>query len=175
MKLVIVRHAIAEDRREFEATGHDDALRPLTEEGREKMRQAVRGLSAVLPRIDVLASSPLVRASQTAGLIAEGYHGVATCTIDELRPEANGSEFLRWLRARTIEGAEVVAAVGHEPHLGHLASWLLTGREEPFISLKKGGALLLDFGEFLQAGLPRLVWSLTPKLLRALGEASAGG
>ena len=170
MKLLLVRHAIAEDRREFEATGRDDDLRPLTAEGREKMAQAVLGLRAVVPSIDVLATSSLVRAAETAGIIAACYRGLATTTIEELRPEAPAVGFLRWLRTCSREGTEVVAAVGHEPHLGHLASWLLTGREEPFISFKKGGALLLDFGEFLQAGLPRLVWALPPKILRALVE-----
>lgn len=172
MRLLIVRHGVAEDRKEWEAEGRDDALRPLTDAGREKMRAAVRGLVTVVTHIDVLAASPLTRAAQTAALVAECYRGLATTTVDELVPDARGTEFLRWLRDLQGTGApaKVVAAVGHEPHLGHLASWLLTGREDPFISLKKGGALLLDFGDFLQAGLPRLVWALPPKLLRALGE-----
>jgi len=171
VKLLIVRHAPAEDRKAFAETGQDDALRPLTDEGREKMHLAVAGLRTVVPRIDALASSPLLRAGQTAAVIAEAYRGLATVTIDELQPDARGPDFLKWLRTQT--GCEVIAVVGHEPHLGHLASWLLTGREEPFLSLKKGGALLLDFGEFVQAGLPRLVWALPPKLLRALGTTGA--
>ena len=173
MKLLLVRHAIAEDRREFAETGRDDALRPLTVEGREKMREAVLGLCTVVPRIDVLATSPLVRAADTAGIIGRCYQGLATTTVEELRPEAPSVGFLRWLRTCSREGIDVVAAVGHEPHLGHLASWLLTGREEPFVQFKKGGALLLDFAEFLQAGLPRLVWALPPKILRALGDPPA--
>ena len=86
MKLLLVRHAIAEDRREFEATGRDDALRPLTAEGREKMREAALGLRTVVPSIDVLATSPLVRAADTAGIIARCYQGLATTTLEELRP-----------------------------------------------------------------------------------------
>lgn len=171
MKLLLVRHAPAEDRTVFAVSGRDDAQRPLTDDGREKMRQGAAGLHAVVPRIDVLAASPLVRAQQTAAIVAAEYRGPATVTIDELVPEARGADFLRWLR--TQAGADVIAAVGHEPHLGHLASWLLTGREEPFLSLKKGGALLLDFGDFVQAGLPRLAWALPPKLLRALGTITA--
>jgi phosphohistidine phosphatase len=169
VKLLIVRHAPAEDRKAFAETGRDDALRPLTDEGREKMREVAAGLCCVVPTIDVLASSPLERAQQTAALIAAEYRGLATLTIDELAPDARGPDFLRWLR--TQAGAGVIAVVGHEPHLGHLASWLLTGREEPFLSLKKGGALLLDFGDFVQAGLPRLVWAIPPRLLRALATS----
>jgi phosphohistidine phosphatase len=44
MKLLIVRHAIAEEREDFARTGKDDRLRPLTDDGRKRMKQGARGL-----------------------------------------------------------------------------------------------------------------------------------
>jgi phosphohistidine phosphatase len=63
-----------------------------------------------------------------------------------------------------------VALVGHEPHLGKLASWLLARTSTPFLQLKKGGACLLDLGARPRAGEARMVWLLTPAQLRRLGR-----
>ena len=77
MRLLIVRHAIAEDRVAFAATGKDDDERPLTEEGRSRMEQGARGLRQLVPALDLVATSPLVRAVQTAEILAGAYEGVA--------------------------------------------------------------------------------------------------
>ena len=69
MKLLLIRHAIAEEREDFEKTGKDDRLRPLTDEGRKKMKQAARGLKEVVPHVDLLATSPLTRAAQTGAIL----------------------------------------------------------------------------------------------------------
>ena len=58
MTLLIIRHGIAMDRDEFAKTCPDDGLRPLTKEGRKKMRQAAAGLKSIIKAIDVLVSTP---------------------------------------------------------------------------------------------------------------------
>src|SRR6478672_122417 len=58
MKLLLIRHAIAEEREDFARTGKDDRLRPLTDEGRKKMKQGARGLRRCVPAFDLLAPSP---------------------------------------------------------------------------------------------------------------------
>ncbi|HYJ80799.1 MAG TPA: histidine phosphatase family protein [Longimicrobiaceae bacterium] len=166
MKLLVVRHAIAEDRDEFAYTGRPDAERPLTKQGRERMRRAVAGLVHLAPRIDVLATSPLVRAVQTADLVAEEYGGLQPVTVDELAPEHAPEAMLPWLR--THEGDAVVAVIGHEPHLSFLVGWLLTGRHESFVELKKGAATLLDFDDPPAAGNATLLWALAPGHLRRI-------
>ncbi|HXO29620.1 MAG TPA: histidine phosphatase family protein, partial [Thermoanaerobaculia bacterium] len=98
MKLLIVRHAIAEDSEEFARTGKDDRLRPLTDEGRKRMKQAARGLKTQVPEIDLLATSPLTRAAQTGAVIDTVYGGLREVEIAELAPEASPVEFLSWLR-----------------------------------------------------------------------------
>ena len=167
MDLLIIRHAPAEDREVFARTGRPDGERPLTEDGRRKMALAARGLAAVVPKLDVLATSPLVRALETAEIVARGYKGV---TPEAAKPLASGgprSELLAWLRKRGR--ANVVAIVGHAPDLDEHAAWLLTGDPEPLFQLKKGGACLLRFSTAPDPGTATLRWLLTPALLRALG------
>lgn len=168
MELLIIRHAIAGDREEWAKSGQSDDLRPVTGEGARRMRRGAAGLARVIPTIDVLASSPLLRAAQTAEIIARAYGGLPVETVDALAPDGRRSALLHWLRAR--EEASTVAIVGHEPGLGQLATWLLTGVAESHIELKKGAACLIRFGRKPAAGAGLLVWSLTPGQLRRLGR-----
>ena len=110
MKLLLLRHAIAEEHEEFTRTGKDDRLRPLTDEGRKKMKQGAKGLRQILPDVELLATSPLTRAAQTAAIVDSIYGGLAEVEIAELSPEATPTDFLRWLRkqkAGTIAAVEI--------------------------------------------------------------------
>ena len=166
MKLLIIRHGIAEDRDAFAATGKSDDLRPLTAEGRTKMAHAAEGLREVVPDISLLASSPLVRARETAEIVGHVYEIKVGSTTDALRPEASFDEFLDWLRDDRAQ--PVVAVVGHEPQLSTLATWLISGIEESRIELKKGGACLLTFDGAPKAGSATLDWLMQPAHLRAI-------
>ncbi|HEX5758475.1 MAG TPA: histidine phosphatase family protein [Thermoanaerobaculia bacterium] len=166
MRLLAVRHAIAEEREDFARTGRDDRLRPLTDEGRKKMRRAARGLRTLVPEIDLLATSPLTRAAQTGAILDAVYGDLKTVEIEELAPEAKPAELLAWLATRKDE---TIAVVGHEPSLSSIVSWLLTGEERPILALRKGGTCLLELGEEPTAGGATLLWALTPAQLRALG------
>jgi phosphohistidine phosphatase len=167
MKLLLIRHAIAEEREDFARTGKDDRLRPLTDEGRKKMKQAARGLREIVPGIDLLATSPLIRAAQTGAIVDSVYGGLSEVEIEELAPEATPNDFLRWLRKQK---AGVLAAVGHEPSLSLILSWLLTGTERRIFAFRKGGACLLEFPDEVGAGTATLLWALTPAQLRDLAD-----
>jgi phosphohistidine phosphatase len=167
MKLLLIRHAISEEREDFARTGKDDRLRPLTDEGRKKMRQAARGLREIVPEVDLLATSPLTRAAQTAAILDTVYGGLKEVEIEELSPEATPKQFLRWLRKQK---ADTLAVVGHEPSLSLIVSWLLTGSERRIIAFRKGGACLLEFPAEVGAGTATLLWALTPAQLRELAE-----
>ena len=168
MHLLIIRHAVAEDREAFAASGQDDSLRPLTKDGRKKMRTAAHGLTRTVPGVDVLATSPFVRAVETADIVAAAFRRPEIQTVDALTPERTPADFVDWMH--TTDGPEVIAAVGHEPHLGRLVSWLVTARKQPWIELKKGGAVLLDLGSAPAPGTARLLWALTPKQLRQMQQ-----
>jgi phosphohistidine phosphatase len=167
MRLLLVRHAIAEDREDFARTGKDDNLRPLTHEGRKKMKQAARGLRSLVPEIDLLATSPLTRAAQTAAILDSVYGGLDEVEIDELSPETTPEQFLRWLRQQK---GDVIAAVGHEPSLSQILGWLLTGTDRRLFAFRKGGACLLDFPDEPAGGTATLLWALTPAQLRTLAD-----
>ncbi|MCC6317071.1 MAG: phosphohistidine phosphatase SixA [Gemmatimonadaceae bacterium] len=168
MQLLVVRHAIAEERADFARRSATDEERPLTDKGREKMKRSARGLRRVLPSISRLACSPLTRSTQTAAILAEEYQLSRTWEIDELRPSRPIRDFLPWLASH--DEHEIVAIVGHEPYLGSLVTWLMTGMEDPAVAFKKGGALLLDFPGQVTSGAATLVWAMAPAQLRRLGE-----
>ncbi|HYO13891.1 MAG TPA: histidine phosphatase family protein [Thermoanaerobaculia bacterium] len=167
MRLLLIRHAIAEEREDFARTGKDDRLRPLTDDGRKKMKQSARGLKVLVPEIDLLATSPLTRAAQTAAILDSVYGGLDEVEIDELAPEASPDEFLRWLRQQK---AETVAAVGHEPSISLILSWFLTGNERHLHAFRKGGACLLELPDEPAPGTAILLWALTPSQLRRLAD-----
>jgi phosphohistidine phosphatase len=168
MRLLVIRHAIAGDRETFAAeTGRPDAERPVTSEGRKKMKAAARGLRLAAPDIDVLGSSPYVRARQTAEIVADAYDQLPITEVSHLASGGSREGVLEWLRGQR---AEVVAVVGHEPDLGALIGWLVTGDAAPFVTLKKGGVGLLEFPDAPGPGLAELRWLLPPKLLTRLGE-----
>ena len=167
MQLVIIRHAIAEDPKVFAETGRPDDQRPLTDEGVERMKRGVRGLKSLVPEVSLIATSPYVRAVETAKLVAAAYKGVRTVIIHELVPTESGEAFAAWLRPQ--KGVPVVAIVGHEPHLSSLAGWLIAGEMRSVIDLKKGGAVLLDFVGAPGAGTAVLQWAMPPRQLRQLG------
>jgi phosphohistidine phosphatase len=168
MHLLLIRHAIAEDRDEFAKTGRDDTERPLTKHGKRQMRRVATGLRRVMKTIDVLGASPLVRAEQTAAIVAEAYGGMKVTSVPAMAPESAPDEFAVWLGRQRI--AETVAAMGHDPHLCSLATWLLTGKMDPQISFEKGGACLLDVQGAPRASCATLVWALTPAMLVRLGD-----
>lgn len=167
MQLLLIRHAIAEDRFEFARTGKSDYYRPLTERGRDRMARGAAGLRTLVPRIDVLATSPLTRAVQTAEIVAAAYDGLRIERADSLASGDPGA-FLDWLGEAGSD--DVVTAVGHEPHMSDWAAWMLTGGRHDFAVVKKGSAMLLEFPGALTPGTAWLHWFLAPAQLRRLGE-----
>ena len=174
MNLLVIRHAIAEDKEAFAATGRSDDQRPLTKEGRSKMHRAAAGLRSTCPRVAALASSPLVRARETADIVAPVFRVARVEIIEALRPEQPFEDLAAWLGQRVSpngdDGDVTIAIVGHEPHLSGLVTWFMTSGTESRIELKKGGACLLRFADAVAAGAAVLRWALTPAQLRSLAE-----
>src|SRR5271168_1104435 len=122
MKLYIVRHAIAE---EHGSTG-DDAERALTDSGRLKMARNTAGLRKLKVAPPLILTSPLRRARETAEILAEGLGG----TIEELAELGPGFEPPAIVKAiGRYSQLDSLAMVGHQPGLGRLAAFLLSGAE----------------------------------------------
>ncbi|MCY3544019.1 MAG: phosphohistidine phosphatase SixA [Chloroflexi bacterium] len=163
MNLYILRHGIAADRDSREYP--DDDLRPLTDKGIRRMRREAAGMNAMGITPDVIISSPLVRAIQTAEIVQEGLDEAPQMEISHaLVPEAHPSRVLQAIAA-SHASADSVMVVGHEPHLSSLVSYVLTGQISWLIELKKGALCNMDIS-ISERG--RLVWALPPKQLRFL-------
>jgi phosphohistidine phosphatase len=162
--LYLVRHAIAHERGE---EWPDDTKRPLTHEGAAKMRRAVEGLRELDLKIDVVYTSPLVRAIETAELLVSGLK-----PTPELRPLpalVPGGAANKVAEAVTFErDARTFALVGHEPSLGELAAWLIGARAP--LPFRKGGVCRIDFSDQPPNRNGQLIWFVTPKMLRALSH-----
>jgi phosphohistidine phosphatase len=166
MNVLIIRHGPAGDPDAWEAEGRDDRLRPLTPDGKKDMREAAFGLATLQPSVDLVATSPLVRAAQTAEIIASEYE-CKVVTLDALQPGEDPARTVEWLRDQPAEGT--IALVGHEPHLSALVCYMLSGKTGAFIEVKKGGACLLQ-AKSASAGSSTLQWLLTRRELVRLGE-----
>ena len=162
MRVLIVRHALALPRG---TPGVADAERPLTPRGRRRFARAARGLAGLVPRPDVLLSSPWLRARQTAEILAEACGGPAVTTEPALagQPPGKVEAALQAHRRRAL-----VALVGHEPYLSALLAWALGAGETAGLEFRPGGAALRDAPGGRLRGA-RLVWFLPPRLLRRLG------
>jgi phosphohistidine phosphatase len=168
MDLVLVRHAIAEEREVFARTGKPDHRRPLTPRGKKRMRLGAAGLRRLVPAVDLLASSPFVRAIQTAEIISDAYGGLGIAELADLKPEATSERLLHWLQDQ--KGDSTIMVVGHEPSFSMHVSWFTARADEPFLDFKKGGACLLTFYDEIYSGGATLRWLLSPAILRALGD-----
>jgi len=163
-ELYIVRHAIAAERG---PDWPDDRRRPLTERGITRFRQSVAGLLWMDAAIDEVFTSPLVRARQTADLLATDMGGAALVkNLSTLAPGHAPTEVLEQLSSKARRHR--VALVGHEPGLGELAAYLI-GAGRP-LSFRKGGACRIDLESFAGSHPGALVWFVTPRVLRRLAR-----
>jgi phosphohistidine phosphatase len=164
MDLILVRHAIAG---EYDPQRWpDDRDRPLTAEGALRFKTAARGLRRIVPTVQVHLSSPLARAWQTAKILEDVARWPAARRAEGL---ASGQSQIRLLEELApYAAAESVALVGHEPDLSGLASFLIGGGDDARLQLKKGGVIYLRFDGEVQPAAARLLWLLTPAILREL-------
>ncbi len=160
-KLYLVRHAIAAERGD---AWPDDNKRPLTPKGTARMRQVVRGLRELGVVVDVVLSSPLVRAKQTAELLVDGLKPAPTIVVVAVL--APGTAPVTDCRgAGAFRKVRRVALVGHEPGIGELATWLV-GSKTP-MPFKKGGICRIDVASLPPAsGGGQLIWFAPPRMLR---------
>lgn len=166
MKLYIIRHAIADP---IGPEG-DDSQRPLTVKGRTRMYRIAQGLKELGESIDLILTSPYLRANQTARILAKKLDlgKEAIVPTDALSPSGQAADLIQEINEKH-SGAQSIALVGHEPHLSSLIALLLSGDPGLSITMKKGGVCHLSV-EALQAGrCATLEWLLTPAQLAEIG------
>lgn len=161
MILYFLRHGKAGQPR-----AHDDDARELTPKGMAALRAAAPLWRRLQVRPDVVISSPLRRALQTAELFVEGVGLDSRPVVDErLRPGAAWADM-----AESVAGhpdAKRVVLVGHEPDLSNAVAEL-TGAAS--VRLRKGGLAAVEFTGQPQPGSGELAWLLDPDLYGAGGD-----
>lgn len=155
MKLYFLRHGQAN----WEHWDKPDDERPLTKKGRREVGTVAEALREIKVRPDVIVTSPLPRASETAQLVAEELE-VDCVTTPSLAP---GFDLPALKQVLTEHAERDVMLVGHEPDFSHLIS-LLTGGA---VKLSKAGLARIDLENVTELR-GELVWLLTPKVMKEI-------
>ena len=163
MILYFLRHGLAGLREEWQG---DDATRPLTKKGMKNMGRQAKTLARLNLRLDMIITSPLTRALQTADIVARALKIVEPLEPDERLAPGFGRDDLEQVLAAHPE-AKNIMLVGHEPDFSLTISALTGGGK---VILKKGGLARVDITatDPLQGAL---VWLLPPKIMRLFAAA----
>lgn len=160
MRLYLIRHAWAEE--PDEAAWPDDAQRPLTADGRKRFRRVADALAGRGVRPEVIATSPFVRARETAQILVKALpEAPPVVELPALEPNSNLAALLEWTAGR-IE--DEIACVGHMPGIAYLLA-MLVGTSEGRVEFKKGAVAAIDFDSDPIAGTGQLTWFITAKML----------
>ncbi len=164
-EILLMRHGIAV------ASGApafpDDSARPLTPEGRKKMKEAAKGLTRLKHEVDWVISSPLVRAEETAQIVAEALPVQSPFDrLDSLGSGGSLESLISFLAKHPERRRPLI--VGHEPQLSDFAARLMGAGRNANLAFKKGGCCLIRFQGFPETARGKLMWWLTPSLLRSL-------
>ncbi|MBW4674664.1 MAG: phosphohistidine phosphatase SixA [Desmonostoc geniculatum HA4340-LM1] len=144
MELYLIRHGIAEDK----DLGIKDEERSLTKEGRQKTEKVAQQLVKLGLNFDLILTSPLVRARQTADILIAAKLSPKLEESSHLAPNGEISSWLvDWLEPRNYSQNTQLALVGHEPGLSNWAEILLWGEAKASLVLKKAGMIGIKLPE----------------------------
>ena len=161
MIVYFLRHASAGQKR---ANKQHDDKRPLDKEGIEQCRYVGRVLYALDTHVDLILSSPLKRATQTAALVGnEIAYDQKIELAPALKPGANFQEFRDLLRS--LKKLEAVMVVGHNPNFDQFVSLLVTnGADDAAVDMKKGSVARVEIGPKRSV----LQWMITPRVVKSV-------
>jgi phosphohistidine phosphatase len=168
MNLYLMRHGVAVAADDPDMTHNSE--RPLTSKGVKRMRRAARGLRLLKIPFDGILTSPVMRARQTAEIVAAALGMEAQLEeISGLAPESTVEHLLFGLTR--YQDREHLLLVGHEPLLSRTIVSLLCGSAEKGfeIPVRKGSLCRIELNGISPPGTGILHWFLTPKQLRLLG------
>lgn len=173
MQLYLMRHGLAGDRETWEG---DDRLRPLTEKGERRIREAAAGLSCLNLHVDTLLTSPLTRARQTADIVGE----TLSLKVQEHAGLEPGFGLAHLAGLLTIyPEARGLMLFGHEPDFSIIIGRLISRRGDAQVVMKKGACCALDLPDETPtpdlatkrlAGSATLLWLMTARQLGRIAE-----
>ena len=164
MNFFILRHGIAV---EPGTQGYKDSERPLTDEGKCKLRKICKAMKQLDLSFDLILSSPYKRARQTAEIVAEHFNEEVEFT-DSLTPQGSMQELIAEIN-QIKPLPENVMVVGHEPYLSELLSLLVSGETRFGVTLKKAGLAKISVDDLKYGRCGSLEWLLTPKVMKLAG------
>src|SRR5688572_11891901 len=165
MILYILRHAIAFP---HGTPGVAEDERTLTEEGIKKMKKAALGLKRLDIMPDLILTSPLPRAKQTAEIVHAALNEKPD--LKQLAALAPGGERPAVYKALEANNSKAsIILVGHQPSLGEIAGEIAWDSAESSVEFKKGGICAMKIGSLSPVPRGTFLWLLTPAILRALG------
>lgn len=168
MRLYLVRHATAAARG---ISAHpQDTQRPLTPDGEREAERIAEGLKRLKLGVELVVTSPWLRAVQTAERIAQVLgRRTSVQELPALRGDVDPSETSLALKA--FAGYHSLVLVGHEPHLSAWLAELVVLRGGLQVVIKKGGAACVEVKHLPPPqGSGALRWLLTPKQLILIGK-----
>lgn len=151
MRILLIRHAAAEDR---SASGGDLA-RELTEEGRKKAAKAFKGLSRIYEGLDMILCSEAARAYQTACILADAFQCKTVLRVGDLNPGCTYATFRKAIRQHAYK-AECIAVVGHEPDFSRLTA-AIAGDGVLRVDVKKASCIELDVNALCKGELRAVI------------------
>jgi len=162
MFIYLIRHATAVA---LETPGvHSDGERYLTNKAIEKTHQYARLLLELGIRIDEAWTSPLIRCRQMAEIFQKEIPALDQVYVNEaLMPDRDFDALIEQLE-RCVDTTGI-ALIGHEPDLGKLATYLLTGERAHGIRFKKGAIACIETGTLSPPSDNELRWMITPKIM----------
>jgi len=168
MYLYLIRHGIAVDSDPFALDQMaNDESRSLTKVGRKKVEQVADRLAKLEITFDLVITSPLVRAQQTADILIDKQISTRLEISEDLKPMGRIESWLMgWNERDPQSSISTIALVGHEPNLSEWAELLMFGKVYHQIILKKGGIISLKFpGNRVAIGMAQLACLISPKYL----------
>src|SRR6266850_1456704 len=163
MQLYVVEHGIAVEGGE----GIPDEWRPLTDKGRRRFQKTARAFGKLGRKLDLILTSPLVRAVQTAEILAGETEPGEVAVLAELDLKFD-VEAVRNAIASRAGKAEAVAIVGHEPQLSSVLA-ALSGVSQAEIDLENGIIVRVDVSTLTDGASADPRWWLKPKGTRKKG------
>ncbi|MFM6189501.1 MAG: phosphohistidine phosphatase SixA [Planktothrix sp.] len=162
--LYLIRHGIAAEH----GTYQNDDERPLTKEGDRKTRKVADRLKELELEFDVILTSPLIRARQTAEILKAAGLSQQLEECAALAPSGNIHDWVNWYNHWKTKPSKALALVGHQPDLGHWAELLLWGEYRDCLIVKKAGVIGISLSsEGSPIGQSQLFWLTPPKFLIA--------
>jgi phosphohistidine phosphatase len=158
MMCYLLRHGIAADPAEWRGS---DFERPLTDEGRKRMAREAKAIADLSLELDVIITSPLVRAKQTAEYVADALK-MSKHLVEDVRVGLGFSVARLESILEDHRDATAVMFVGHEPSMSEVTSDLIGGAR---IQFKKGSIACIELSNESSSLAGELVWLASPKVL----------